>query len=163
MAFKGILFDFDGTLAQTMEDHFLAWRAALSEFGISFDASDYYPLEGMRVHEIAATLMAGKATELPSVEEVARLKESFYLKNSMFKLYPGVDELTRELARRSIPMAVVTAGRAYRIEKSTPAEFLARFQAIVSGESTTHGKPHPEPFLLGSQKLGLNPCRKGRR
>jgi len=41
---KGILFDYDGTLADTMEGHYLAWKAAVGEYGVSIDAQDYYPL-----------------------------------------------------------------------------------------------------------------------
>ena len=50
---QGILFDFDGTLADTMEGHYLAWKSALGEYDLSIEASDYYPLEGAGLHEIA--------------------------------------------------------------------------------------------------------------
>jgi len=54
---KGVLFDFDGTLADTMEGHYLAWKAVLGEYGISIEASDFYPLEGTGLHEIARTFV----------------------------------------------------------------------------------------------------------
>ena len=53
---KGILFDFDGVLGDTMQDNFLAWKNSMSNFEININPEDYFPLEGMRVIDVAKTL-----------------------------------------------------------------------------------------------------------
>ena len=50
---KGILFDFDGTLADSMDYHFLAWKKTFSEINIHIKKKDYFPLEGMDLKKIA--------------------------------------------------------------------------------------------------------------
>jgi len=50
---KGILFDFDGVLAKTMEDNFNAWKAAMKDFGADLKENDYYILEGMPLKDTA--------------------------------------------------------------------------------------------------------------
>ena len=51
--FRAVIFDFDGTLAKSMEDNYRAWKAAVSEHGAELLAEDYYLLEGTRVKELA--------------------------------------------------------------------------------------------------------------
>ena len=53
---KAILFDLDGTLAQTMEFHYDAWRRAMLHYGIDLVPEDYYPLEGTNLYELAKKL-----------------------------------------------------------------------------------------------------------
>ncbi|MEK7691565.1 MAG: HAD hydrolase-like protein, partial [Bdellovibrionota bacterium] len=55
---SGILFDLDGTLIQSLEQHCAAWKHALAEIGLSFNDSDYYVLEGAPLLDIARTLVA---------------------------------------------------------------------------------------------------------
>ncbi len=54
-------------------------------------------------------------------------------------------------------MAVVTAGLLDRLRRSVPDGFLDRFTAIVCGEDTAEGKPSPQPYLRGAEKLGVRP------
>ena len=73
---RGILFDFDGTLADTMEGHYLAWKAALGEHGISIEASDYYPLEGTGLHEVARIFTKGLRWTEAAVDELVLKKRN---------------------------------------------------------------------------------------
>ena len=73
-ALKGILFDFDGTLADTMEGHYLAWKAALGVYGISIEASDYYPLEGTGLHDVARVLSKGHPLTEAAIDEMVQKK-----------------------------------------------------------------------------------------
>jgi beta-phosphoglucomutase len=156
----GVLFDFDGTLVDSMVDHFSAWRLALLHYGVNCDSKDYYPLEGMRVLEVAEILTRGRALGPLALREIVALKESIYRQNASFRLYPGVDEITRKLRASNVPMAIVTAGGRERVMSTTPESFLSRFTSIITGESTTRGKPYPDPFLTGAAELGIpiNQC-----
>lgn len=151
----GILFDFDGTLVDSMVNHFKAWSSALKLYGVECDSSSFFALEGMRLQDVARSLLNNLSASESMVAGIIRQKEAFYLQGAPSRLYPGVEELTKKLFDRQIPMAIVTSGLYSRIEASTPKSFLRRFNAVISGESTMRGKPHPDPFLLGAESLGI--------
>jgi HAD superfamily hydrolase (TIGR01509 family) len=70
---------------------------------------------------------------------------------------PGALELLTELADLAIPCALVTMSYrrlAQTVIDALPAE---RFATMVAGDDVTHGKPHPEPYLLAAERLGVRP------
>ena len=155
---KGVLFDFDGTLADTMEGHYLAWNAALGEYGLSIEASDYYPLEGAGLHEIARTFVKDISWNDAMIEELVQRKKKYYVERQQeIAFFPGVESLVSELNDRNIPIAIVTAGHLDQLQLSVPHYFLNYFNALVAGDMVTRGKPEPEPYLLGAEMLGLMP------
>ncbi len=158
--FKGVLFDYDGTLVQSMGFHFQAWKNALAMYDIQIREEEYYPLEGTSVHELASLFIKNKSkTELTPLltKELIAKKEEIFLNLYQFNLYPGVEELIDALKSHHIPIAIVTAGLKARIENSTPASFLKQFDAIVTADILSHGKPHPMPYLTASKFCGINP------
>lgn len=56
VSYRGILFDFDGTLADTMEGNYRAWQHVLHEAGADINREEYFLLEGMKLAEVARTL-----------------------------------------------------------------------------------------------------------
>lgn len=153
---KGILFDFDGVLARTMEDTYRAWRKALLDFGAEITGKQFYPLEGMRLQEVAATLCAVHGISA-DMQEILKKKEAYYLEDHSFSLYPGVEYLVRRLGQRKIPMGIVTAGGIERIQKTLSSDFLGKFTAIITNESGGRGKPYPDPYLTGAEGIGVLP------
>lgn len=155
--YKGILFDFDGVLADTMNDHYAAWNHALSLYKTVVDRDYFTPLEGMPV-----ALMAGEICKRAGVDpiyslELLKSKDEYYLKNNKTVFYPFVEEFIDLLHSRNIPIAVVSGGRYERIRSSTPPAFLEKFRALITAESTQRGKPFPDPYLEGARLLGLEP------
>ena len=53
MKYKAVLFDFDGTLADTMANHYRCWKQVFKEHGIEVKETEYYPMEGASLHKIA--------------------------------------------------------------------------------------------------------------
>ena len=156
--FRAVVFDFDGTLAETMDDHFRAWQAVMAAYGIPLAPEDYYPLEGVRVAELPRRFFE-KYGQAPRDEAaIVQHKERYYLAHHQFAFYPGVEALIRQLHDRRVPMAVVTAGLLDRLRRSVPQGFLEQFTAIVTGDETTEGKPSPQPYLRGAEKLGVRPA-----
>ncbi len=157
--FKGILFDFDGTLARTMEDHFLAWHKVMGRHHVDIKSEDYYPLEGLSLSELAKRfLRMGKVEQwdnLALVKEVVDEKERCYLTHNQFDLYPGVEAFVDVLHKQGVSMGIVTAGLRPRLESSVPKEFLDKFGVLVTGEQGGRGKPHPGPYLKGAEVLHL--------
>lgn len=155
--FKSILFDFDGTLADTMEGHYRAWKSILGEHQINIQPSDYYPLEGMQLHEIALQLTKGLSWTRTEIDELIRRKKLFYSAQKSVKLYPGVESFIEKLNRRKIPIGIVTAGHLDQLCLSVPDDFLKKFDVLITGDQLSNGKPHPEPYLRGAKALGLHP------
>ena len=157
-ALKGILFDFDGTLADTMEGHYLAWKSALGEHGIPIEADDYYPMEGAGLREVAREFTKGLDWTEAAIDELVRKKKKYYVERQSITFFPGVELLISELKDRKVPMAIVTAGHLDQLRLSVPQRFLEQFDALITGDQFVRGKPDPEPYLRGAEKLGLTPA-----
>ena len=152
---NGILFDFDGVLAKTMEDNLRAWRLAMLDYGVKLGREDYYPLEGMPMKEIASRYCKEFNIDKSLAEEIVRKKENYYLKNHHFEFYPGVEEFIDYLKSRKIRIGLVTAALFKRLKNSVPDGFLKKFDTIVSGDKTKRGKPFPDQYLKGLSELKL--------
>lgn len=154
-----ILFDCDGTLADTMPAHYLAWLAVTEPHGIAFDEDRFYSLGGRPTRDIVATL-AAEAGVVIDVEQAARHKERSFLEqlDGILPIDPVVEVVRRSRGR--VPMAVVTGG--YR---DVCRQILDRvgiadcFDTIVASEDTQRHKPDPDPFLEAARRLGARPER----
>jgi beta-phosphoglucomutase len=141
-----------------MEDHFSAWRAVFAEYGVEIAPGEYYPMEGMKLPDIATTLIAKIPVDRrPTPDEVVKNKEKHYHQSYQMRFYPGVDELLSELERRRVPFGIVTASLGPRMRATVPAEFLSRFGTLITGDLTPRGKPYPDPYLKGAETLGVKP------
>ena len=157
LMFKGVLFDFDGTLADTMEDNFKAWIHVLSLYGISITPEEYFPYEGMPLREFAGEIFKKNNIEISDISEIVQKKDSYYLKNNSFALYPGVEDLVKTISQNGIKTAIVTAGRRARVEISAGIEFISLFDGVVTAEMYERGKPNPDPFLQAANLIGCKP------
>lgn len=157
MEIKGILFDFDGVLADTMDDNYEAWRKAFKEFDIDITKQNYFILEGRKLIEVAEMLGLKHGMLPENYQKVVDLKNKFYLELHSFKFYPGVTELIERL-KNKIKICIVSASPRHKLEKTVPKEFLDKFDAVISGDDTGKGKPCPDPYLEGCKKLSLLPC-----
>lgn len=154
---KGILFDFDGVLAETMEDFYQAWKAVFIESGYFIKQEEFYMLEGMRVTDVAAKFCQKGGIPNNKIEIILAKKEAYYAKNHSFKFYPGVEDFISNLKKVGVPLGIVTAGTKDRLTKTVPLDFLSNFNAIVSNETGGRGKPFPDPYLRGASDLSLSP------
>ncbi len=152
--FKAVLFDFDGVLAETMEDLFISWREAFLKFGIEIKKEDYFPLEGTKVIDVAR-IISKKYNISPDPSSIVRIKEESYKNNHKFNFYPGVLDLIELLKNKNIKIAIVSASTRYQFENTVPKYFLDKFNCVITGNDYVHGKPSPEPYLKAIDKLGL--------
>ena len=131
MTKKAILFDFDGVLAETMEDLFLAWQKAFLDFGVKIEREDYFPLEGMRLIHIAEKLCGEKGIDSKNTQKIVELKNDYYLKNHEFKFYEGVDELIKYLKKTELLLGIISASPREKLEKTVPKDFLSKFNVAL--------------------------------
>jgi beta-phosphoglucomutase len=154
--FDAILFDFDGTLADTMEDNFSAWEKAFQKYNIHIFREDYFPLEGLALIEIAKNISKKYNLILSDYQELVRLKNENYFLDNKFKFYTGAIELV-DLVKKNKLLALVSASPKEKLQKTVPSFFLEYFDVIISGDDVKNGKPSPEPYLLAMKHLSVNP------
>jgi HAD superfamily hydrolase (TIGR01509 family) len=154
-SFRAYLFDCDGTIADSMPLHYLAWKKALGEWNCEFEQELFYAWGGMPVAEIISTLNQRHGLTMP-VEVVSRRKESLY-----FELLPhlkAVPEVLEhiEAEHGRTPFAVVSGSTRESVTASLVSlNLLDRFDALVCAGEYTKSKPDPEAFLLAAARLGV--------
>ena len=151
--YKAILFDFDGVLGKTMEDNHKAWAHSLAPYGIVVEREEYFLMEGAPPKKVAEIFLKKKHLSLEPINDIVRIKEEYYLKNRSFSLYVGVQELIENLKTNGLQLALVTGASHRRLMGTNIASFLNQFDVLVTGDQVSQGKPSPEPYLLGAQKL----------
>ena len=155
--FKAWLFDCDGTIADSMPLHYVAWKRALGDWGCDFPESTFYAWGGMPVVEIIRSLNARHGLDMP-VEAVATRKESLY-----YEALPHLEAVPEvlehiEAQHGRIPFAVVSGSTRESVTESLRTlRLLDRFETLVCAGDYTHPKPHPEAFLLAAERLGVAP------
>jgi beta-phosphoglucomutase family hydrolase len=155
--FGAYLFDCDGTIADSMPLHYVAWKQVLGEWNCEFEEMFFYSLGGMPIVEIIATLNRKHGLSMP-VETVARRKESLYYEMlPQLKVVPEVLEHIED-QHGQIPFAVVSGSTRDSVTASLGMlKLLDKFQAMVCAGEYRNGKPDPEAFLLAASKLGVAP------
>ena len=156
--FAAYLFDCDGTIADSMPLHYLAWKQALGEWNCEFDEKLFYDWGGMPIVEIIARLNQQRGLNMP-VETVAHRKESLYFELlPQLKAVPEVLEYV-EAMHGQIPFAVVSGSTRDSVAASlTTLNLLDRFDTLVCAGDYAKGKPDPEAFLLAASRLGVEPA-----
>lgn len=155
--FRAYLFDCDGTIADSMPLHYLAWKQALGEQGCDFPEDLFYRWGGMPVSEIISTLNTQRGLAMP-VEEVAVRKENLYYEFlPRLTAVPEVLEVI-EANHGSLPFAVVSGSTRESVTASLQSlNLLDKFDALVCAGDYRLSKPHPEAFLLAAERLGVAP------
>ncbi len=153
--FKAYLFDCDGTIADSMPLHYIAWKKALGEWNCALDEKTFYEWGGAPIAEIIATLNVRHGLNMP-VETVAQRKESLYYELlPQLKVVPEVLEHI-EAQQGRIPFAVVSGSTRESVVKSLEAVgLLDKFDTLVCAGDYAKSKPDPEPFLLAASRLGV--------
>ena len=155
--FKAYLFDCDGTIADSMPLHYVAWNKTLSKWGCEFSEELFYAWGGMPVAEIIATLNKQQGLTMP-VEDVSKLKEALYYEVlPELKAVPEVLEHI-EASHGHIPFAVVSGSTRESVTASLKLlGVLDKFDTLVCAGDYTKSKPDPEPFLIAAERLGVAP------
>jgi beta-phosphoglucomutase family hydrolase len=156
-SFAAYLFDCDGTIADSMPLHYIAWKKALREWNCEFDEKLFYTWGGMPIVEIVSTLNKERGLNMP-VEQVAHRKESLY-----FELLPqlqAVPEVLEHIEAKlgQIPFAVVSGSALDSVTASlSTLNLLDRFDTLVCAGDYKKSKPDPEAFLLAATRLKVAP------
>jgi HAD superfamily hydrolase (TIGR01509 family) len=156
-AFQAYLFDCDGTIADSMPLHYVAWKSALAEWNCHFAEETFYAWGGFPATKIISLLNEKQGLAMP-VEEVARRKEKFYFEALPdLKAVPEVLEHI-EAQHGRIPFAVVSGGTRESVTASLRSlQLLDKFETFVCAGDYKKSKPDPEAFLIAAERLGVAP------
>ncbi len=156
---RALIFDCDGTIADTMPLHWQSWREIAARHGFAFDEARFYALAGIPSRDIVRVLNREQGLELDPLG-IAREKEETYLGKLE---HIGPIEIVLEIARAHagrLPMAVASGGSKRVIERVLGhLGIRTLFQAVVTNEDVTHQKPAPDIFLEAARRLGVAPAR----
>ena len=153
---KGIVFDFDGTLANTLPVIFACYDYSTEKvLGKKADRAPFIETFGQPLY-ICLTSIFGEEKGSKICDEYRAYQEIHH--DELIRPFPGVKETLEQLQQMGIPMTVVTS-------KSTPtclrgAKCLGiadYFVTVIGSEQVTHPKPDPEPTRMALDKLGTKP------
>ncbi len=154
---KGLIFDLDGTLADTMPIHYIAWKNTAAHYGIDFSPELFASLAGIPVYPTVEKLneLFGKNI---NPKEMGDLKEAEFEKN--MHLTPEI-KIVAELVRQyhgKLRMAIGTGGSRKLSMKTLGIIGLQDYiDIMVTSEDVQNFKPHPETFLKCAELMGVEP------
>jgi beta-phosphoglucomutase family hydrolase len=158
---KGLVFDCDGTLADTMPLHWRAWQVITAKYKLNFPKDRFYSLGGVPSRDILKMLAKEQGVTLDYIQ-AAHDKENEYLQ---FLPQVGPIQAVVEIAKENfgkIPMAVASGGtQKIIVQVLKHLQIRNLFNAVVTSEMVTNQKPAPDIFLEAARRIGVDPefCR----
>ncbi|HEY4331622.1 MAG TPA: HAD family phosphatase [Ilumatobacteraceae bacterium] len=157
-AAHGLIFDCDGTLADTMPVHYLAWTAMLAEHGLVLPQEQFYGLAGMPARAIIRLLADEQHIDVRAdeIEPMVTDKELRYIDLIEHVTPIAVVVEVASRYRGILPLAVASGGDRWVVERTLGAVgILDWFDAVVCAEDTDRHKPDPDVFLEAARRLGV--------
>ncbi|MEE8217528.1 MAG: HAD family hydrolase [Vicinamibacteria bacterium] len=151
---RAVLYDWDGTLVDSAAKSYRCYVKVFSTYGIAYDQESYrktYTPNWYRTYE-AVGLPHDRWPEADAMW--TRLYEE-----EPSDLLPGARAALERFAERGMAQGLVSSGEAARVRREIVTHSVAGFfgSAVVCGGETEERKPHPEPLLLGLERLGARP------
>lgn len=149
---KGVLFDLDGVLVDTESQYSIFWGKMGIEYNTGIpDFADR--IKGSNLAAILNTYFPDK-----SVQDEIVAKLNTFQATMTYEICPGVKEFISQLKQHNIPTCIVTSSDDKKMEQLFAHQpyFRENFSNIITGDQVTNSKPHPECFLKGAQKIGVD-------
>lgn len=156
---KAVLFDMDGVLYDSMKWHAKSWKQTMDEFDINSEEAEFYLYEGMVGHKTIAHLIQREKKREGNhdeIEEIYQRKSSLFAQMNDGSLIPKAFDMVKLVESKNLTRVIVTgSGQATllnKLEVNFPGQFSK--EKMITAYDVKHGKPHPEPYLMGLQKGG---------
>lgn len=159
-----VIFDLDGVITDTAEQHYLAWKAIGDELNINFTREFNENLKGVSRMDSLNLLLSLAETPVDytneELEELATRKNKIY--QSLIEtitphdILPGISEFIAELKKSGVKIAIASASKnAFTVMNRL--ELTSTFDIIVDAGKIKNTKPDPEVFLKAAELLGVEP------
>jgi beta-phosphoglucomutase len=152
----------DGTLLDSAEYHWLAWREILAGEGFELAHHQFVATFGQRNDTILRDWL-GADLPIDEIDRIGEAKEARYralVQAGGITLLPGVERWLKRLQADGWRQAIASAAPRANVEAIVAALGIAAyFDAISSAEDVQRGKPDPQVFLIAAERLGVPPAR----
>ena len=157
--YDAIIFDCDGTLADSMPSHYLAWVETLERYQMELDEQLFYDMGGWPSLKVIRYLLQQRGIEADA-EKMAQEKEAAFEKHiQAVQPIEPVIKVVRE-HHKKIPLAVATGGIPQVCHGILDALGIRDcFDAIVTAHDVENAKPAPDVFLEAARRIGVEPTR----
>jgi len=154
---KALIFDVDGTLADSMPVIYISWRNALKSYGIDFTPEIFLHRAGLPLKQTVEELNEQFGTSMNPIEVRSIVEKDFQEHMHLVKPVEPVCKLVREF-KGKIPMALGTGGQRENAWKIIETIGLRDcFEVLVAADDVENFKPAPDTFLKGAELLGVDP------
>ncbi len=158
---KAVLFDMDGVLFDSMPNHVTAWKESMSRYGLSITDKQVYMNEGQTGFGTIAALVREQFGRDATDEECDII---YQCKCDVFNTcppappMPGAREALEAIKAAGLKCVIVTGSGQLslfnRLNEAYPSIFTR--ELMVTAFDVRHGKPRPEPYLMGLKKASVN-------
>lgn len=151
-----VLWDMDGTLVDSEHYWLRSEQELAASAGKLWTEQDGMNMIGMSLYDSSRLIKQKLELDIPAEEIIDRLTNSVISKlETSLPWRPGAEELLREVRAAGIPTALVTMSMRRNADAVVQRMGFDAFDLIIAGDQVTHGKPHPEPYLMAAEKLGV--------
>lgn len=162
MSHRAVLWDLDGTLVDSEEFHWLSWRDTMRVEGVELTYEQFLASFGQRNDRILPAWL-GADVEAGRVQRIGDDKEAEYRRLAEthgLTALPGVREWLSALKASGWKQAIASSAPRINVEMMLRVAGLeGYFDAMVSADDVTVGKPDPQVFLKAAEKVGVPPPR----
>ncbi|MDH6309691.1 beta-phosphoglucomutase [Dysgonomonas sp. PFB1-18] len=156
---KAVLFDMDGVLYDSMKWHAKSWKETMDEFNISSTSDEFYLYEGMVGRSTINHLMNRERKRDATPEEtdaIYKRKTELFSEYNDGSLIPYAYDFVKQVHDDGFICAIVTGSGQPTLINKIETNFAGLFskERMVTAFDVKHGKPHPEPYLMGLEKAG---------
>src|SRR5918995_3591882 len=162
MTVNGVIFDIDGTLVDTNPAHVEAWRRAFKQLGFDIPAERIVVEIGKGGDKLVPSVL-GQNVEARHGETLRAAQKREFLAiagHERFRVYPGAEEILRELRKRGIRTALATSSDEKHLDAtlaSAGVDFRRLANVVVTKSEADASKPSPDLVIAAVEELGLPP------
>ena len=156
--YKGLIFDLDGTLIDSMPFHAQSWKQVANEHGFDIDIEDIYRLGGSSSYDIAR-FYKNQGFPVGDLKTYVDRKIEIYLENvPKITVYENIFNFLKKRRENGVKIAIGTGSRTVNVNCVLEAKKIIDYiDTIVTSDDVTAHKPNPDTFLLAAKKMNLKP------
>ena len=154
---RAVIFDVDGTLVDSNDQHARAWVEALAEYGYKVPVEQVRPLIGMGGDKVLP-ILTGLSADEPKGKKIAGRRDAIFADKYLPQVrpLPGARELLQYLTRAAVPWAIATSGWRESAQPALDMLGVGPEVTIITRDLVRYAKPDPDLFVAAAEGLGVS-------
>ncbi|MBN1897001.1 MAG: HAD family phosphatase [Candidatus Aenigmarchaeota archaeon] len=154
---KAVIFDWDGTLADSLKYHYAAYKVALEPY-MKLKPGDIYKREGGKSMDIISDLLRNVQIDEYEMKRIVERKQKYYKYNAVsIRMLPGGRKLIENLRKLNFKIGLATGTHREGLMMSLKEDEVGLFDYILTADETKKAKPDPEPYINCMKALDVRP------